>query len=425
MTKQKSVYFIGIGGIGVSALAQWYAANGWRVGGSDAAASEITELLKAQGIEVFIGHDKSQLGEPDIVIHSAAIKAGNPEFDEAKKRDIKTKLYAEALGDITRNYKLIAITGSHGKSTTTAMVTKILTEAGLDPTVILGTKMTELDGNNFRAGKSEWFVLEADDYDRHFHNYHPLIAAVTNVDREHLEVYQDLAGVTEAFRVFMTQVGSGGTLIVNGQDKILRKLSKELTDPKLRIVTYNSSEIKRHELGMAGEYNQSNAEAAWQVAKALNISDTQIAKSLASFRGVWRRLEELQEGVFSDYAHHPTEIRAVLSALKQANPEKRLICVFQPHQTDRLNRLFDEFVEAFAEADQTILLPLYKVLGRDDGVGKDSTDLVAAIDSKKVHFAPNFDEAFAAVEQFFGPDHIVVFLGAGDIDSELRQALAH
>lgn len=417
------VHLIGIGGIGLSALAQYYKAQGYEVSGSDAAQSETTDFLRSLGINVVIGHEAKNVEGADEVIHSAAVKTGNVEYDAAKKFGIKTKLYAEALGEITRQYKLIAISGSHGKSTTTAMVAKVLIEAGLDPTVVIGTKMRELNNNNFRAGKSDWFVLEADDYNRHFHAYHPHMAAITNVDREHLDIYGDLAGVTEAFRVFMTQVDPQGVLVVNGQGKVLHKLARELQEPKPKVVEFNESDIAKHDLSVPGAHYQSNAEAAFQICKSIGVNESTIRNSLKDFKGTWRRLEEVADGVFSDYGHHPTEIKANLEALRQANPDKRIICVFQPHQRDRLNKLFDEFVLAFDAADQTILIPLYVVKGRDEGPGKDSEDLVSAINKAHVHFAPNFDAAYDVVSKLFNKDHIVVFMGAGDIDQNLRAKL--
>lgn len=213
------IHIIGVGGIGTSALAQYYLAQGKVVSGSDVASSEITDFLKTQGVKIYIGHSAKSILGADLVIHSAAVKMGNEEYDVAKLDRIPTQLYAEAVGNITEQYTTIAISGSHGKSTTTAMVAKILIDAGLDPTVIVGTKMHELGGNNFRMGKGEYLVLEADDYNRHFHNYHPTISVVTNVDAEHLDIYENLAGVKEAFAKFLEGTKQGGTIIANGQDK--------------------------------------------------------------------------------------------------------------------------------------------------------------------------------------------------------------
>jgi len=420
MEKPKHIHIIGVGGIGTSALAQYYKAKGNIVSGSDASRSEITDFLKTQGINIHIGEDAENVRGANLVIHSAAVKEGNTEYDAAKADRIPTKLYAEAMGEITDNYTLIAISGSHGKSTTTSMVAKIMIDAGLDPTVIVGTKMHELNGNNFRMGQSEFFILEADDYNRHFHNYRPTVSVVTNVDREHLDIYGDLDGVKEAFSKFLENTRSGGTIIANGQDKNTVDVIKDTDLLKHRVILYNEADLARHELGVPGEHNQSNAEAAYWVGEVLGIKKDSIINSLRGFRGSWRRLEEIQPGVYTDYAHHPTEIKATLKALKDANPEKTLVCVFQPHQRDRLSKLFDEFADSFESADELYLIPLYSVRGRDDGLGKDSQQLAELIKKPQATYESNFDRAFDIAKSKFDNDHIVVFMGAGDIDEQLR-----
>jgi UDP-N-acetylmuramate--alanine ligase len=420
MEKPMHIHIIGVGGIGTSALAQYYKAKGNVVSGSDASRSEITDFLKAQGINIYIGEDAENVRGANLVIHSAAVKEGNAEYDAAKADRIPTKLYAEAMGEITDNYTLIAISGSHGKSTTTSMVAKIMIDAGLDPTVVVGTKMHELNGNNFRMGQSEFFILEADDYNRHFHNYRPTVSVVTNVDREHLDIYGDLDGVKEAFSKFLENTRSGGTIIANGQDKNTVDVIKDTDLLKHRVILYNEADLARHELGVPGEHNQSNAEAAYWVGEVLGIKKDSIINSLRGFRGSWRRLEEIQPGVYTDYAHHPTEIKATLKALKDANPEKTLVCVFQPHQRDRLSKLFDEFADSFINADELYLIPLYSVRGRDDGEGKDSQQLVELIKKPQARYESSFDKAFDIAKSKFDNEHIVVFMGAGDIDEQLR-----
>lgn len=417
----KHIHIIGIGGIGTSALAQYYLSVGNVVSGSDANASEITDFLKTQGIKVQIGHKAENVRGAELVIHSAAVKEGNPEYDAAKLDRIPTKLYAEAMGEITDNYTLVAISGSHGKSTTTSMVAKIMIDAGLDPTVIVGTKMHELGGNNFRKGSSEFFVLEADDYNRHFHHYHPTISVVTNIDREHLDIYKDIEGVKEAFLRYVQNTKTGGTIIVNGQDKDAVDVVRKADLLKNQVILYNENDLARHDLGVVGAHNQSNAEAAYWVGEILGINKTSIKKSLAGFKGTWRRLEEIKEGIYSDYAHHPTEIKATLDALKSANPNKNLICVFQPHQRDRLTQLFSDFAESFSDADELYLIPLYAVRGRDDGDGRSSKELAELIQKPKAVYAPSFDKAFDEVMNKFNSENtIVVFMGAGDIDEQLR-----
>jgi UDP-N-acetylmuramate--alanine ligase len=420
MEKPMHIHIIGVGGIGTSSLAQYYKSKGNVVSGSDASQSEITDFLKTQGINIYIGEDAKNVRGAGLVIHSAAVKEGNTEYDAAKANRIPTKLYAEAMGEITDSYTLIAISGSHGKSTTTSMVAKIMIEAGLDPTVVVGTKMHELNGNNFRMGQSEFFVLEADDYNRHFHNYRPTVSVVTNVDREHLDIYGDLDGVKEAFSKFLEGTRSGGTIIANGQDKNTVEVIKNTDLLKHRVILYNEADLARHELGVPGEHNQSNAEAAYWVGEILGIKKDSIIASLRVFRGSWRRLEEIQPGVYTDYAHHPTEIKATLKALKGANPEKTLVCVFQPHQRDRLSKLFDEFADSFVSADELYLIPLYSVRGRDDGEGKDSQQLAELIKKPQATYEKSFDKAFEAVKSKFNDSHIIVFMGAGDIDEQLR-----
>lgn len=419
----KHIHIIGVGGIGTSALAQYYLKKGLIVSGSDAARSEVTDSLKAKGIRVIIGHLAENVRGADLVIHSAAVKEGNEEFDAAKLAQIPTKLYAEAMGEITKNYTTIAVSGSHGKSTTTAMIAKILIDAGLDPTVIVGTKMHELGGNNFRMGEGELLVLEADDYNRHFHNYHPTIAVVTNVDAEHLDIYKNLSGVKEAFVKFLQGTKQGGTIIANGADKNTVEVIKKTDLLKHQVILYNETDLARHDLGVPGEHNESNAEAAFWVAKTVGVDEQQIKKSLGAFRGSWRRLEEIKEGVYTDYAHHPTEIKATLRALKQANPDKQLICVFQPHQRDRLNKLFDEFKEAFVDADELYIIPLYVARGRDMESGRDSAGLAKFIARPKAQYKASFESAFEVAKPRLNDQNIVVFMGAGSIDEMLRSSL--
>lgn len=417
------IHFIGIGGIGTSALAQWYLASGCMVSGTDAVASEITDLLASKGIAVSIGDTAQSIQGAELVIHSAAVKEDNPALAAAKKAGIKTLLYGQALGEVSKQYKTIAISGAHGKSTTTAMLAGILIDAGLDPTVIVGTKMKSLDGNNFRSGKGEYLVIEADDFNRHFLDLHQFISVVTNIDAEHLDIYKDLTGVKQAFAQFITNTADNGYVVANGQDDNTVDVLQQIIDLKPELHLYNEHEITLHQLKLPGEHNQSNAEAAATVSRLLEINNEKIEESLSSFAGVWRRLEELQEGVFSDYAHHPTEIRATLKAFKEANPGKKLICVFEPHQRKRLVQLFDQFVDCFDDADKVLLLPVYVVRGRDDATGVDSADLANKIGRASVRFVPDFEQAFDYVKPLINNDNIVVFMGAGSVDQQARDKI--
>lgn len=419
----RKVYFIGIGGIGVSALAQYYLSAGCEVSGSDAAKSDVIDLLESKGVKIFIGQAADNIKDYDIIIHSAAIKAGNPEYDEAKRQGIKTMFYAEAIGELTKKYRTIAVSGSHGKSTTTAMIALMMMRAGLDPMVIVGTKLHELNNNNFRLGGNDWLVLEADEYNRSFHNYFPQIVALNNIDAEHLDIYGDLEGVKAGFGRFLEKLAPDGVLIANGQDENVRAVVEQFKAAGRKVILYNGRKLAHHDLSVPGAHNQANAEAAYQVGKCLGIKDDIIAVSLADFKGTWRRLEEISPGIYSDYAHHPTEIRASLEALKSVNSTKKLICVFQPHQRDRLNHLFDEFKTAFAAADEVVLIPLYAPAGRSTGEGKTSADLVKEINQSQVHYAESFEQAYDQVVGDIKNSALVVFMGAGDIDEQLRAKL--
>ncbi len=442
------VHFIGIGGIGVSSLAQYYLATGWKVSGSDAARSEITDDLKKRGVRVFISPGLTRLGRVGLVIHSAAIKPDHPEILEAKKLGIKTQLYSEAVGELTKKYYTIAVAGSHGKSTTTALIGLILVEVGLDPTIIIGTKLRELEGppfqegrsfsggNNFRLGQNRYLVLEADEYARSFHNYFPKIAVLTNIDKEHLDIYKNLNGVIKSFRTFFRNVSADGYIIANSQDSNTRLAlksqipsTKSQTNPKSqiqnpKIIYYQQGS---HRLLVPGIHNQFNAEAAWQAVKLLGIKKSVADKVFKSYSGAWRRLEKLKiknekvkSIVYSDYAHHPTEIKATLQALREKYQKKKIVCVFQPHQQDRLNRLFKEFTTAFDGADKTILYPLYKVKGRDT-VGKTSEDLAKTINKPNVFYAPSFKKVLKLLANGLDSDSLIVFMSAGDLDALARK----
>ena len=421
------IHFIGIGGIGVSSLAQYYLAQGWKISGSDASRSEITDELKKKGIRIFIGQRAKNIKGVNLVIYSAAIKPDNAEFSQAKTKGYPLLNYAQAVGELTRKYFTIAVAGSHGKSTTTALIGLILIEAGLDPTIIIGTKLKELGNTNFRLGQSQYLVLEADEYAKAFHNYFPKIAVVTNIDKEHLDIYKNLARVLAGFKKFFGNVSADGYIVANNEDKNLKKIIDS------KVIWYSQG---KHKLFVPGIHNQFNAEAAWQAVKLLGVKKSVADKVFKTYSGAWRRMELLSSKfrdtsskIYSDYAHHPTEIKATLQALKEKYPHKKIICVFQPHQQDRLNRLFKEFIGAFDGADKTILYPLYRVKGRDT-VGKSSTDLVKAIrsrtlgkvrDKPNVIYADNFKNVLEFIQSDLKSNNVIVFMSAGDLDNKVRE----
>lgn len=451
---KKLVHFVGIGGIGMSALARWFLAQKWAVSGSDASDGEIVQELQKEGAKIKIGHKKTNISpNTALIIYSQAIRKNNPELREGLRRGIEMESYPEMIGDLTQRYKTIAIAGAHGKSTTTALVSLMLIQAGLDPTVIVGTKLRELRGKNFRCGRGPWFVLEADEYKESFRYYSPTAAIITNIDREHLDYYRDLRRIKKAFLRFTENIREGGTLVVNQDDKNLWSMRPALQRIAMRkkvqvrwhsLVEGNKRLISRlsRAVKIAGRHNLSNVLAAYTLARSLGISEETILKAVGQYRGAWRRMEyrgtlrllvrgkEFLVPVFDDYAHHPTEIRATLAAFRERYPERRIICVFQPHQAERLRLLFKDFITAFTDADALILLPTYRVRGRDKQISTFTAHaLGSAIAEKKtslaVTYLPYPQRLSAAIARALegNKKSILIMMGAGDIVSYTNRLL--
>jgi UDP-N-acetylmuramate--alanine ligase len=383
------VHFIGIGGIGVSALARYFLAQNWTVSGSDLSSSDLTSELSAEGVQIYIGHDVSHVPhDTSLVIHTSAIPPENPELTHAISQNIKVQTYPQALGSLTAQFWTIAISGSHGKSTSTALLALIMEKAGLDPTVIVGTKLKEFGGSNFRNGKSKYLLIEADEYKGAFWNYTADLAMVTNVDREHLDFYKDIDDVQKSFKRFLQNMRSGGCAVLNHMDPHLPSIASNIDMQK---VWYGPNEdpiltkAVREALYLPGDHNLSNALGVYSVAKQLNIPDDIIFSVFREFKSSWRRMEykgllrDTEHLVFDDYGHHPTEISATLKAAREKHPDHMVVCVFQPHHGKRLQSLFDDFVIAFDNADVLILLDTYVVQGRDV-----ATDTILSL-AEKLH----------------------------------------
>ena len=437
----KRAHFIGIGGIGISALARCFLSRGWEVRGSDIEEFPTVKDLKNDGIKITTGVNLANIKKGlDLVVYSA-VWANHPELKRAKALGIETRNYAEALGELTKDYFTIAVSGSHGKSTTTSMLSMILVKAGLDPTVIVGTKLKEFGGSNFRAGKSKYLVIEADEWNKSFLNYWPQAVILTNIDKEHLDTYGTEASVVKTFSEYVSHLPQNGILIANWQDKNSRKVA---LGSGRKIIFYNKSRISARYLRVPGAHNRLNAEAAWQAAKTLGVKKVVADSALASYRGAWRRLELIQNSkfknqnlcVYSDYAHHPTEIKATLQALREKHPNQKIVCVFQPHQADRLTRLFPEFTKAFDGADEIVLLPIYKPKGRESRRFKFGRPITtsALLKNEKTSFdlhkvlkkrtSVEYCGSFSALSKYFNADQknsVFVFMSAGDLDSWLRR----
>ncbi len=420
------VHLVGIGGIGVSALAKYYRAGGHTVSGSDAAPSEITAELAHCGVGIVIGEHRAENVPADVdrIIHTAAILPENPELAAARERNIPVHNYAEAIGELTRHQRTIAVSGSHGKSTTTALVALVLEEGYFDPTVIIGTKLAEFGGTNFRQGKGPFLVLEADEWNKSFLNYSPHAVVLTNIDAEHLDTYGTVAGVEEAFREYLLKVPKDGFIVANADDERIRHITRDLP---ARIVWYaeksQAAETVKRTLKISGRHNLANALAALHVGRELGISEPAILKALGSYHGAWRRFElkGIKNGayIFADYGHHPREIAATLAGARERFPSRRIWCVYQPHQYARLNHLWHDFLGAFDGADRVTLLPVYAVAGRE-GEGHPahtSEKLAAALTARGryTEYLPSFGMAHKYLSRDIRAGDVVLFMGAGTI----------
>lgn len=417
------VHFIGIGGIGVSALAQYYLQKGHQVGGSDLVSSEMTEFLREKGATIFIGHSHTNVQKDvSLVIYSPAVVKENHEFIQAQELGIPSKSYPEALGHLTKEYFTIAVAGAHGKSTTTALIALILEKAGLDPTVVVGTKLKEFGNSNFRMGKSKYLVIEACEYDDSFLNYMPQITVITNVDQEHLDYFKTFANVKKEFKRFMLKLPKDGWLVVNKDDKETPKVpNAKFFIRSFSLKQREASEIKKV-LQIPGKHNVANGLAALTVARILNVDDKISLKSLSEYKGSWRRFEIVKTKpytVISDYGHHPNEILATLTSVREKFPKNKIWCVFQPHQYQRTHYLFKDFVKVLKQVpvNKIIITDIYDVAGREEkkiSLKTNSEDLVKKIKNKHVIYLPMGD-IIEHVKKKIKAGDVLIVMGAGDI----------
>ena len=442
------VHFIGIGGIGMSGIAEVLHNLGYKVQGSDQADSANVQRLRDKGIEVFVGHKAENIGKADVVVVSTAIRPNNPELVEARENLLPIVRRAEMLAELMRFRQAIAIGGTHGKTTTTSMVATLLEAGHLDPTVINGGIINAY-GTNARMGEGEWMVVEADESDGTFLKLPADIAVITNIDPEHLDHYGSFDNVRAAFRQFVENVPFYGFGVMCLDHPEVQALVSRIEDR--RVITYGENpqadvrfsnhrmdgavsmfdvvirdrkgevvEIKDLRLPMPGRHNVSNATAAIAVAHELGLTADDIRKGLSGFGGVKRRFTHTGSWngveVFDDYGHHPVEIKAVLRAAREAAP-KRVIAIAQPHRFTRLASLFDDFSTCFNDADTVMIAPVYTA-GEDPIEGVTSEALVSKIktaghrDARYLEDPAHLPEAIKALAQ---EGDFVVFLGAGNI----------
>lgn len=412
------IFFVGIGGIGVSALAKLLKSQGKEVIGSDKYASEITDDLKKQGIKVYIGHNEKNLDtDTNLVIYSPAVSPEIPERKKAAKLAIRQLSFHKALGLISKNKYTIAISGTHGKSTTTAMLGLILVKAGLDPTVIVGSKVGPFKDSNLQIGKSKYFVTEACEWRAHMLELNPKVIILTNIEKDHLDYYKTFKNLKEAFKKYVNKLPKDGLLVINADNRVCLEIAKSA---KCKVVTYQGSDLQ-FALQVPGQFNIYNASAARACALEIGVKQETIKKALTGFKGIWRRFEKIGERngalIFSDYAHHPTSVKETLKAAKELYPRKRLVVVYQPHHFDRTKRLFKDFIKAFDLADFVILSEVYDVPGREVVKQVSSNDLTRELKKRKIEtlFAKDRKETEKILLKNIRKGDIVLIMGAGDI----------
>jgi UDP-N-acetylmuramate--alanine ligase len=431
----KNIHFVGIGGIGMSGIAEILANSGISVSGCDVKRSAATDLLQRRGIAVSIGHDAAHVDDADAIVVTAAVKGANDEVDAARRKRIPIIRRSEMLGHIVNSKRAVGVSGTHGKTTTSAMIATVLQEAGLDPTVIVGGMLRNFD-TNAKTGAGEFVVVEADEYDRTFHQLHVEVAVVTNIEADHLEYYGTFEAILEAFRIFLDGIKPDGAIVACADDPAVAKVAAEA---RARVITYGLGEgadvraidLQFHDRGVAfevpgfghfklfvpGEHNVRNALAAIAVARELGLSAEATAAALSRFLGVDRRFQILGDYngaiVVDDYAHHPTEVRATLSAARAGYPGRRLVALFQPHLYSRTRDFAKEFGEALTIADVAIVTPIYAA--REKHVEGVSARLIADA-SKKIEFLDRGNaEVFNEVRRRLTPNDIFIAMGAGDV----------
>lgn len=452
----RKIHFVGIGGIGVSALAGILNAQGKKISGSDKEISRLTRNLAKAGVKIFEGHAAGNVVHSDFVVHSLAIPVFNPELKEARRKRIPILSYPQAVGELTKLYRTIAVSGTHGKSTICAMLAKILVENNYDPTVIVGTTLRELDRKNFRLGKSKLLILEACEYKRAFLNYAPQIIVLHTLDPDHLDYYKDFKDYINAFREFADKLPRDGYFFGNLDDEDIHDTLQNIQAKKFPVyntftygMQYAASDFYLHgtqiikqgktagelNLKIPGEHNRMNALAAFAVSSALGLAPKRILKSLNAYKGSSRRFEFkgcIRSGcvrrctrakgkttlVIDDYAHHPVEIRATLQAAREKFPDKKLCAVFQPHQYSRTKKLLKEFGKAFKDADSVIIPNIYEV--RDNAADKKSVSAEKLVNEIKKHHprarnGKGFEKTIEFLRKNASDFDVILTMGAGDV----------
>jgi UDP-N-acetylmuramate--alanine ligase len=456
--KIQRVHFVGIGGIGMSGIAEVLLNLGYKISGSDLKPSLVTDRLATMGATIVEGHRPENVVGAEVVVTSSAVTRDNPEVVEARRGHIPVIQRAEMLAELMRLKYGIAVAGMHGKTTTTSMIAAVLAAGGLDPTVVVGGRVDAM-GSNARLGKSHYLVAEADESDRSFLKLSPILAVVTNIDREHMDCYRDMADVQHAFIEFMDRVPFYGLNVACSDDDRLRALLPQLRrrvmtygshpDSDFRVADSETPQVDGHErpvscfrveyrgrslgdfhLHVPGRHNILNATAAIAVGVGLDVAPDAIRRGLAEFRGVDRRFQLRgrvgEISVIDDYGHHPTEIRATLAAARQCGYQ-RIHVVFQPHRYTRTQDLADQFATAFSDADSLVVLDIYAASEPPiEGIsGERLAQHIANLGKRRATYAASFGDAIERVIASARPGDMILTLGAGNVSQLGPQILRH
>lgn len=488
LNKLKKIYCVGIGGIGMSAVARWALQKNIKVSGSDIAETEITKALRKEGADIIVGHTSVNIpDDADLVIYTPAVDRHHVERGAAKKKKIPQVSYPEFLGLLSKNKFTIAVTGTHGKSTTTAKIGLMLENAGFDPTVFVGSLVPQFEHGNVRVGESNFLVVEACEHQGNMRLIKPNIAVVTAIEPDHLDFYKDLDHAIRIYQEFINLLPKNGVLIKafdcsgcqklqfngkvltfglganadiyysgyklengrsvfnlhsrhpeysegyrleNTQAAPLRDSSATLQNDGMKLVGYT----QKMKLGIPGEFNVRNVLAATLAAREIGVPEPVISKVSENFSGMWRRFEKVGEyngsTVISDYAHHPTAIRETMRMVRDLYPDQRIILVYQPHQHNRTLKLFNEFVDAFAIApiDVLVLNEIYDVAGREADQDKSVSSIQLLDEIRKIgrfdaYYTATLDETHAWLVENVKNGNVVVIMGAGDIDLVARRLI--
>ena len=445
------VHLVGIGGIHMSAIAHILLTWGHTVSGSDLRPSPLTERLAAEGASVVEGHRAENVGDVALVVTTSAARDDNPEIAEARRRGLPVIKRAEMVARLMEGRYAVAVAGTHGKTTTSALIAFILKQAGLSPTYLIGGEVADL-GGNAAAGSGRHIVVEADEFDAAFLSYHPQLAVVTNVEPDHLDIYGSAERLTEAFGRFLGQVPSDGRIIAGADNPTVRRLlGLEGSPPAATVVaryvesyaldrpalwttealepqpdgSYSFRALRQgrahgfFHTGVPGRHNVANALAAIAAAHALDVPLETVREAVAAFRGVHRRFELVGEAsgvtVMDDYAHHPTEVRATLATARQRFGGRRLVCLFQPHTYSRTRYLLEGFRTCFEGLDELLIADTYAARETPEA-GMDGRQLAEAIERPHARFVPSFEEAAETAAALLRPGDVFFTIGAGDVD---------